>query len=258
MTTPLPVRYLRHELAVFRRLWRSSLTSSFLAPILFLLAIGGTLGKSIDRHGVGSLGGVSYLSWLAPGLLAANAMQIAMMESTHPVLSGFKWTKHFIAAAVTPLRPVDVVGGRLTWMLLRTTMVSTVFVAVAAVFGAIDSAWGIVAIPVAGLTGLAFAAPTTAWAATREGDESFSALQRFVMLPLFLFSGAFFPITQLPVAIRPFAYVLPLWHGVVLCRALSLGRASVAASVGHLAVLAAYAGAGALLSVVAFDRRLAA
>jgi lipooligosaccharide transport system permease protein len=98
----------------------------------------------------------------------------------------------------------------------------------------------------------------TAWAATRVTDDSFSSIQRFGVLPLFLFSGAFFPITQLPAAVRPVAYALPLWHGVALCRALALGRAGLAASVGHVAALATYAVAGAVLSVVAFRRRLAA
>jgi lipooligosaccharide transport system permease protein len=88
MSSPA-VRYLEHELTVYRRLWRSSLASSFLAPILFLAAIGGTLGKSIDHHGVGQFGGVSYITWLAPGLLAANAMQIGVNESMWPVLGGF-------------------------------------------------------------------------------------------------------------------------------------------------------------------------
>jgi lipooligosaccharide transport system permease protein len=251
-------RYLEHELVVYRRLWRSSLASSFLAPILFLAAIGGTLGKAIDRHAVGQFGGVGYLAWLAPGLLAANAMQVAIQECFHPVLGGFKWTRHFIAASATPLRPVDIVEGWLAWVVLRAMLVSAVYVAVAGAFGALRSGWVVLAVPVAALTGLAFAAPATAWSATRERDESFSALQRFAVLPLFLFSGAFFPIGQLPAAVRPVAYVLPLWHGVVLCRALALGRAGLWASVGHIAVLGAYALVGAVAAVWAFQRRLAA
>jgi len=258
MASPAPVRYLEHELTVYRRLWRSSLASSFLAPVLFLAAIGGTLGSSIDRHGANRFGGVGYLAWLAPGLLAANAMQVAIQECFHPVLGGFKWTRHFIAAAATPLRPVDIVEGWLTWVLLRAALVSAVFVAVAGVFGALRSPWVIAAVPVAALTGLAFAAPATAWSATRERDESFSALQRFVVLPLFLFSGAFFPISQLPAGVRPVAYVLPLWHGVVLCRALALGTAGGWSAVGHLAVLGAYATVGGVAAVLAFQRRLAA
>src|ERR1700730_1641247 len=103
MSTPAPMPSLEHELTVSRRLWRSSLVSSFLAPILFLAAIGGTVGKSIDRHGVGHFGGATYLEWLAPGLMAANAMNVAVQECFHPVLGGFKWTRNFIAAATTPL-----------------------------------------------------------------------------------------------------------------------------------------------------------
>jgi lipooligosaccharide transport system permease protein len=258
MATPPAARYLEHELVVYRRLWRSSLASSFLAPILFLAAIGGTLGHSIDRHGVARLGGVGYLQWLAPGLLAANAMQIAIQECFHPVLGGFKWTRNFIAAAATPLRPTDIVVGWLSWVALRTTLVSAVYVLVAVVFGAAHSPEMVVGIPVAALTGMAFAAPATAWSATRQQDESFSALQRFFVLPLFLFSGAFFPISQLPVGIRPIAYLLPLWHGVALCRALALGRAGLWASLGHVGVLLAFTLAGGAAAVVAFRRRLAA
>jgi lipooligosaccharide transport system permease protein len=256
MATPAPVRYLEHELTVYRRLWRSSLVSSFLAPVLFLAAIGGTVGKSIDRHGVGHFGGATYIEWLAPGLMAANAMQVAVQECFHPVLGGFKWTRTFLAAATTPLTPDDIVTGWLTWVGLRALLVSSVYLLVAAAFGAVPSATAILAIPVAALTGLAFAGPATAWAATRERDESFSTLQRFGVLPLSLFSGGFFPITQLPAAVRPIAYVLPLWHGVVLCRALSLGHAGWAASLGHVAVLAGYAGVGTAFAVVTFRRRL--
>jgi lipooligosaccharide transport system permease protein len=108
------------------------------------------------------------------------------------------------------------------------------------------------------MIGLAFAAPMTAWAATRQTDDSFSTIQRFGVLPLSLFSGTFFPITQLPAAIRPVAYLLPLWHGVALCRALALGHAGLWASLGHVAVLALYAAVGAVLSVRTFRDRLAA
>ncbi|MFI5041859.1 MAG: ABC transporter permease [Acidimicrobiales bacterium] len=258
MSVPSPLRYLEHEVTVYRRVWRSSVASSFLAPVLYLLAIGSTLGKSIDQHGVGRFGGVSYLVWLAPGLLAANAMQVASQESFHPVLGGFRWTRHFVAAAATPLRPQDLVCSWLMWVALRTLLVSTVFLLVSTAFGAIRSPLAIAALPVASLTALAFAGPFTAWSATRQNDESFPALQRFAIVPMFLFSGAFFPITQLPPAARLVAFVLPLWHGVALCRALALGHPGLWASIGHLVVLCAYASVGAALSVLAFRRRLRA
>ena len=256
MATPAPVRYLEHELTVYRRLWRSSLVSSFLSPVLFLAAIGGTVGKAIDRHGVGHFGGATYIEWLAPGLMAANAMQVAIQECFHPVLGGFKWTRTFIGAAATPLEPGAIVVGKLTWVGLRALSISGAYLLVAAIFGAVTRAAAIWAIPVAALTGMAFAAPAAAWAATRERDDSFSSIQRFGVLPLFLFSGAFFPISQLPAGVRPIAYVLPLWHGVVLCRALALGHAGGWASVGHILVLAAYVAAGVAAGVWAFDKRL--
>jgi lipooligosaccharide transport system permease protein len=256
VATPTSVRYLQHELAVYRRLWRSSVASTFLAPILYLAAIGGTLGTAIDRHGVGHFGGATYIEWLAPGLLAANAMQIGFNECTHTVLGGFKWTRHFVAAAATPLRGTDIVLGWLMWIGLRALLVGSAFVVVATAFGAVRSPGIVAAVPVAALTALAFAGPTTAWSATRETDNSFPSLQRFAVIPLFLFSGAFFPVSQLPAALRPVAYVLPLWHGVALCRALALGHAGAAASAGHLAVLLVFVVAGGAGSAVAFERRL--
>ena len=255
MATPA-ARYLEHELTVYRRLWRSSVVSSFLSPVLFLAAIGGTVGKAIDRHGVGHFGGATYIEWLAPGLMAANAMQVAIQECFHPVLGGFKWTRTFIGAAASPLEPRHIVTGKLTWVGIRSLLISGAYLLVAAVFGAVTRASAVWAVPVAALTGLAFAAPAAAWAATRERDDSFSAIQRFGVLPLFLFSGAFFPISQLPAAVRPLAYVLPLWHGVVLCRALALGHAGALASLGHLAVLALYISGGAAAAMWAFERRL--
>ena len=256
MATPSTVRYLEHELTIYRRLWRTSLVQSFLAPVLFLAAIGGTVGKAIDRHGVGHFGGAPYIEWLAPGLMAANAMQVAIQECFHPVLGGFKWTRNFLAAASTPLEPGDIVIGRLVWVAMRALLMASAYLLVAALFGAVTRVEAVLAIPVAALTGMAFACPASAWSATREIDDSFSNIQRFGILPLFLFSGAFFPISQLPVVIRPIAYALPLWHGVVLCRALALGHAGLAASLGHVLVLVAYAVVGVRLAVWAFERRL--
>jgi lipooligosaccharide transport system permease protein len=114
----------------------------------------------------------------------------------------------------------------------------------------------IAALPVAVLTGLAFATPIEAWAVTRTRDTSFTMIFRFFMIPLFLFSGTFFPITQLPAWLRPVAYLTPLWHGVSLCRALNLGTADlgqVAIDVGYLAVVAA---AGLLAGNRCYRRRL--
>jgi lipooligosaccharide transport system permease protein len=114
----------------------------------------------------------------------------------------------------------------------------------------------ILALPAAMLTGLAFAAPVEAWAITQNKDTHFSVVFRFVLIPLFLFSGTFFPITQLPGWLRPVAYATPLWHGVALCRGLSLGHIGVLDALGHVLYLGALAGIGVWAGSRAYSRRL--
>jgi lipooligosaccharide transport system permease protein len=238
------VRQLQFWLTDYRRTWRGSIYSSLLNPVLFLGAMGLGLGKLVDAHGTASLGGVSYLVFLAPGLLAATGMQTGVGESTYPVFASVKWTKTYQAASASPLRPADVFHGHLLFVTLRLTMNCAIFIAVAAALGAVRSAWIVAALPVAVLTGLAFATPIEAWAVTRTKDTSFAVIYRFGMIPMFLFSGIFFPITQLPAWFRPLAYLTPLWHGVALCRALSLGAATWGGALVHVGYLALWAGAG--------------
>ena len=256
----LAVRQLRFWLTNYRRTWRGSIYSSVLNPVLFLGSIGLGLGAIVNRHLVNAhaaqLGGVSYLTFLAPGLLAAAAMETAVGESTYPVYGSVKWNKTYQAAVASPLRPVDLFHGHLLFVTLRLAMNCAIFLAVAAAFGAINSPWMIAALPVAVLTGLAFATPIEAWAVTRTRDSSFAMIFRFFMIPLFLFSGTFFPITRLPGWLRPVAYLTPLWHGVSLCRALNLGTVDLGQVVIDVAYLAALATAGLLAGHRSYRRRL--
>jgi lipooligosaccharide transport system permease protein len=253
---PLAVRQLRFWLTDYRRTWRGTIYSSVLNPLLFLGAMGVGLGSLVDAHGTARLGGVSYLVFLAPGLLAATAMQTGVGESTYPVYGSIKWNKTYQAAVASPLRPADVFHGHVLFVTLRLVMNCSVFIAVAAALGAVESPWVLAALPVAVLTGLAFAIPIEAWAVTRTHDSSFAMVFRFGMIPLFLFSGTFFPITQLPAWLRPVAYLTPLWHGVSLCRALSLGRPDLAHALIDVGYLAALAGAGLLAGSRTYRRRL--
>jgi lipooligosaccharide transport system permease protein len=252
----LAVRQLRFWLTNYRRTWRGSIYSSVLNPLLFLGSIGLGLGSLVDAHGTGRLGGVSYLAFLAPGLLAAAAMETAVGESTYPVYGSLKWNKVYQAAVASPLRPVDLFHGHVLFVTLRLAMNCAIFLAVAAAFGAVRSPWMIAALPVAVLTGLAFATPIEAWAVTRTRDSSFAMIFRFGMIPLFLFSGTFFPITQLPSWLQPVAYLTPLWHGVSLCRALNLGTADLGQVLIDVAYLAALTAAGLLAGHRTYRRRL--
>jgi lipooligosaccharide transport system permease protein len=250
------VRQFRFWLTDYRRTWRASIYSSLLTPLLYLGAMGLGLGRLVNEHGSARLGGVPYLVFLAPGLLAATGMQTGMFEATYPVFGSVKWNKTYQAAVASPLRPADVFHGHALFVTMRLAMNCGVFLAVAAALGAVRSGWAVVALPVAVLTGLAFAAPMEAWAVTRTKENSFTMIYRFGLIPLFLFSGTFFPITQLPGWLRPVAYVTPLWHGAALCRALSLGTATPAGTLVHVAYLAALTVAGVVAGNGAYRRRL--
>jgi lipooligosaccharide transport system permease protein len=252
----LAARQLRFWLTNYRRTWRGSIYSSVLNPVLFLGAIGLGLGSLVNAHHPAHLHGVSYLAFLAPGLLAAAAMETAVGESTYPVYGSLKWNKVYQAAVASPLRPVDLFHGHVLFVTLRLAMNCAIFLAVAAAFGAVRSPWMIAALPVAVLTGLAFATTIEAWAVTRTRDSSFAMIFRFGMIPLFLFSGTFFPITQLPSWLQPVAYLTPLWHGVSLCRALNLGTADLGQVVIDVAYLAALTMAGLLAGNRSYRRRL--
>jgi lipooligosaccharide transport system permease protein len=250
------VRELRFWLTDYRRTWRGSIYSSLLNPLLFLGAMGLGLGTLVNSRGTAALGGVSYLSFIAPGLLAATAMTTAVGESTYPVLASVKWVKTYQAATASPLRPADVFHGHMLFVALRLTMNCAIFLAVAAALGAVHSFWALAALPVAVLTGVTFNAIIEAWAITQNRDTSFAVIFRFGMIPLFLFSATFFPITQLPAWLRPVAYVTPLWHGVALCRSLSLGTATPGGALVHVGYLAGLAAVGVAAGNRSYRRRL--
>jgi lipooligosaccharide transport system permease protein len=252
----LAVRHFRFWLTDYRRTWRGSIYSSVLNPTLYLAAMGLGLGTLVDRHGTTHLGGVSYLTFLAPGLLAAQAMQTGIGECTYPILGSVKWNRTYQAAASSPLRPRDIFHGHQLFVLMRLLMNSALFLAVMAAFGAVRSPAVIAALPAAILTGFAFAAPIEAWAITQNKDTYFSVVFRFILIPLFLFSGTFFPITQLPGWIQPVAYATPLWHGVELCRGLSLGTLTAGDAAVHAGYLLLLAVAGSVLGERTYRRRL--
>jgi lipooligosaccharide transport system permease protein len=236
--------------------WRPVLLSSVLSPVLYLAALGVGLGALVDRADPGALGGVAYLAFVAPGLLAATGMQIAAGEAGQPVRAAAEWTKAYEAMLATPLGVRDVLHGHLLWILLRVAMGCALYAAVMAAFGAFESPWAALALPAAVLTGMAFAAPIAAFAITQDRDLGFAVLSRFVIVPMFMFSGTFFPIEELPGALEPIAYVTPLWHGVDLARELSLGTATVAAAALHTAYLGIWVVAGTAVAAITFGRRL--
>lgn len=247
-----------HQWLLYRRTWRGSIFGNFAQPFLFLLAMGVGLGSFVDKGGSGALGGVSYLQFLAPALLVSTIMQSSVFEATFPILAGFHWTRRYHAMYAAPLTPYAIAFAQLAWLATRATLVGSIFVVVCVVLGAARSAEILLVIPVGTLTAVAFAAPIAAFMSTQRDTGAFNAIWRFGITPLFLFSGTFFPIDRLPDAIRPLAWLLPLWHGVDLGRALALGSvgADPAVQLAHLAILAVIAVAGTVAMFVMFRRRL--
>lgn len=240
---------------VYRRTWQGSIIGRFLMPLLFLLSMGLGLGELVDRE-AGGVGGVSYLEFLVPAIIAVQAMWVALGESTYPVLGYIKWNRHYHAMLATPLTVKDIVSAHLLSIAGHITMATATFMVVAAFFGSFASWTVVLALPVGVLTGMAFAAPILAFSATQDGDSGFNILFRFVVTPLMLFSGTFFPVEQLPGWLQPLAWVTPLWHGVEASRGASLGEVDAMAFAGHVLVLVAYIGVGWLWAQRTFTRRL--
>jgi lipooligosaccharide transport system permease protein len=249
---------LEHRAATYRRTFWASAFTSFLSPVLFLTAMGLGLGGYVDRGGSAALGGLTYLQFLAPGLLAATVMQSAAFEATFPIIGGLNWQRTFHAMYATPLSPRDIALGNLAWMAIRMAMISTVFTAVIVLLGAAHSPLVILGIPVAVLTGMSFAAPIAAYNGTQRTPIRFNVIFRFGITPLFLFSGTFFPIESLPAPFQAAAWLSPLWHGVDLTRGLVLGtfvdRPLVMAI--HLVVLVAIVVVASWAAVITIGRRL--
>lgn len=243
----------------YRSNWRATAVSSVVQPLLMLVSFGVGLGTLVPPSA--ATGGVGYLVYLAPGLLGVAAVQIAAAEASYPVLSGFKWSRIYHAMSAAPLTAGQILAGQLTWIGLRMLLSGAAYLAVIAAFGGVRGPGGAAALVFTTLCGLAVAAPIMAVAATvqREG-AGFTAIFRFVILPMTLFAGTFFPVSQLPAWSRPLAWVSPLWHGTELARAAALGtlgdRASLLPALGHTAYLLAAVAAGAAVSWWRFRERL--
>ena len=258
-TLTRPFRVVESELVAYRRTWRGTVISSFVNPVLFLAAMGVGLGSMVDATDNGLA--IPYLTFVATGLMAATAMQAGAGDGSWPIMAGVKWRKEFHGAITTPIGPADIVVGRFYWGVIRLTFMLGVFAIIAVLFGALEVGPALLAVPPAVVTGLAFQTVITAFTVTREDETSLSTLFRFGIIPLFLFSGTFFPISQLPDVLQWVAYATPLFHGVELVRKVSLpdvdASAVTAISVWvHLAYLVAMTGLGLFLASRHLSRRL--
>lgn len=225
--TPLPgtgtrfTRVVERNVRVYKRYWAVFL-AGFLEPLMFLGSIGIGVGKLV--HTLPGPGGrvVDYAAFVAPGLLATSAMNGAVIDTTFGFFVNYKYGKTYDAMLATPMRIVDVALGEVTWALLRGSLYSTVFLLTMTALGYVDSAWAVLAVPVAILIGAAFAATGLAATTWMRSFIDFDFVN-LALVPLFLFSAVFFPLTRYPDWLATVVKLTPLYQGVDLERRLVLG-----------------------------------
>lgn len=250
-------RMFDYWVTVYKRSWKGSVVSSFITPFLYILAMGVLLGGFIRTDPSRLEGATSYLAFVAPGMVAAQAMQTVFGEVTYPVMGMIKWHRSYYGMIATPLGVREIVLAQLGFVMFRVALTCAVFLAVMAPFGVFTSVGGVLeAFVVQLLIGAAFATPLYAFSAGLKDESGFSLVFRLGMIPLFLFSGAFFPIANLDAWMEALARVTPLWHGVDLTRMLTLGTLDWSMAAVHVAYLAALTVAGWFWAIHRLQRRL--
>jgi len=236
------------NLVVARQYWLI-IVSGFFEPLFYLLSIGIGIGHLVGDVPIGGGQVVPYRQFVAPAMLAASAMNGAIFACTFNIFFRLKYQRIYDAIVSTPVGVGDVVAGEIWFALVRGTFYATVFVAIMAVFALVQSWWALLAVPAAVLIGFAFGGMGMAGTSFMRSWKDFDYVT-LAVLPLFLFSATFSPLSAYPPAVRTLVRVTPLYQGVALERALVLGRVGLA-SVGHAAYLAV---AGTVGLVVASRR----
>jgi lipooligosaccharide transport system permease protein len=223
--------------------------SGFFEPLFYLLSIGLGIGGLVGDV-PGPDGPIPYALFVAPALLASASMNGAISESTFNVFFKLNYQKTYDAVLATPLGPGDVALGEIGWAVIRATLYALGFMVVLVVMGLFASPWAVFAVPAATLLAFAFAAVGMAATTFMRSWQDFDLIQ-LVVLPLFLFSGTFYPITSYPPALQLFVQLTPLYQGVTLCRALITGAVDpgILVHVVYLTVMG-------LIGLVVVSRRL--
>ncbi|MFZ0528939.1 MAG: ABC transporter permease [Propionicimonas sp.] len=238
--------------------WTSIVGSALLTPVLYVLAMGFGLGALVDAS-AGGVGGVPYLTFVAPGLLVSTVVMSAANELMFPVMDGFKWGKYYYARGATAASSLQVAVGELVAVAIRMLGEAALFWAILVLLGATTLGWSWLMIPIAALAGMAFGAPLLAYSATLENEGfEFSMIQRFVVMPMFLFAGTFYPLETMPPYVQVIGWLSPMWHGTQLARLVSYGMPQTGWQIAvHLGFLTVLLAVGAGFAVRNFVARLA-
>ena len=229
-------------------------------PVLYLVAMGIGLA-SLVSGGVGTVDDVDYLTFVAPALLVSTVVMSVSGEMTYPVMSGFKWQRLYYGPAASPVSPGQIAVGHFIAVAIRFTIQSAIFWAVMQAFGASTQVLAsLLLVPIGVLAAMAFGALLQAYAATvKDEGFQFAFVQRFVVMPMFLFAGTFFPLSVMPVYLQWIGWISPVWHGTQLARVASYGaEVEPWLMAVHLIFLLACIVGGLLAGVRVYRRRLGA
>jgi lipooligosaccharide transport system permease protein len=245
-------RLFERNVVVYRSAW-FMLASGLLEPLLYLGSIGIGFGHLV--HTVPYLGRqVGYADFVAPALLATSAMNGSIVDATFGVFFKLKHMKVYDAVLATPVGTTDIAIGEVAWSLARGVVYAAAFLVIAALFGDIHSWWALLALPAATLIGLCFAGVGTAATTFMRSWQDFDLVQ-LAILPLFLFSATFYPLSTYPPGVRVAVEFTPLYHGVALLRQLTLGAVGWSA-LAHVAYLFVLGATGVLIAGRRLERRL--
>ncbi|MBS1675334.1 MAG: ABC transporter permease [Actinobacteria bacterium] len=230
-------------------------------PVLYLVGLALGLAALIQAPIHDGANEVGYVLFVAPALLMSAAITVAAEEFSYPVMAGFKWRRFFYGFSASPLSSAQIVAGEVIGVTARIVLTTVLYYLFLLLFPAVGNpavSWPM--IPVGILAGLAFGIPMLAYAASLEEDKGqFALVQRFVVMPMFLFSGTFYPLESLPPWLQWIGWISPLWHAAELGRDLSYPRdTDTVMIVVHVAVLLVFAIGGLVAARRIFDRRLAA
>jgi lipooligosaccharide transport system permease protein len=214
-------RVVERNFLVYRRSWMVFLTG-LLEPVFYLLSIGVGVSDLVGKFTLSDGSHVGYVEFVAPAMLAASAMNGAIFDATYNIFFRLKYEKLYDAMLATPMRPADIARGEVTWALLRGAIYSAAFIVVMVALGLVHSWWMLLALPGTLLIGYAFAGAGMALTTWMRSWQDFEYIQ-LAILPMFLFSGTFYPLSTYPGWLRHIVEWTPLYQGVLLMRSLSLG-----------------------------------
>jgi len=237
--------------------YRSVLVSGVVSPAFFLGLLGLGLGSLVDerQNGATTLGTDGYLEFIGPGLLAISAVLWAFGQSLWPTAGEINWDRTYVLTAATPVSTAEIAVAHVAWIAIRFTAAAVLFTMVLAVAGAVASWWAVFAPLAAGATALVLASIICGFTVRQENEDTFPMLLRLGAIPMFLFSGAFFPLSGVPAAVGWLARVTPGWHGVELCRELAQGSVDSHSFV-HVVYFVVVGALGMVYAVTGFQQAL--